>query len=262
MEVNRKKIPEKFYCEKCDARPVNAIRAKQNQEKYLKNIQKMKRRNSSSPTTSPDSNKSAPSSPSVAEALAITSFSSPNDLKLPLRSISDQTDYYSDCKHTQQQSNNRAELDFELERPLSIVASTMENNIECDLSKTDEQLQSKTLKYKRRYKTKTIREEFESKSGCSELENDTKFNSSEINENSPNKTTDLKHNEYSSEFLKIKKLFYQQQIKTSASSISNNFPLKLVKINSNKIDLNNNNNQENYEEKICNNNSNIISDKW
>lgn len=54
MEVNRKKIPEKFYCERCDARPVNALRAKQIQEKYLKSANKSpssataKRRNSSS----------------------------------------------------------------------------------------------------------------------------------------------------------------------------------------------------------------------
>ena len=40
MQVNRKKIPDKFYCEICQPRSVNANRAKLKQTIFCKNLQK------------------------------------------------------------------------------------------------------------------------------------------------------------------------------------------------------------------------------
>ena len=133
MEVNRKKIPEKFYCERCDARPVNALRAKQIQEKYLKSANKSpssataKRRNSSS---------SVGMSPPKSEA-------ADSPLKQqPIDNTSDET--------------------------TTTTIVTTENNT----TNSKEAPTTNSNKIKRRYKTKTIREEFESQSNNSSLQKD------------------------------------------------------------------------------------------
>ena len=46
MDVNRKKIPDKFFCEKCMPRPVNVAKAKFMQKKYLENLKNLKKNES------------------------------------------------------------------------------------------------------------------------------------------------------------------------------------------------------------------------
>lgn len=46
MDVNRKKIPDKFFCEKCLPRPINVAKAKFMQRKYLENLKNLKKNES------------------------------------------------------------------------------------------------------------------------------------------------------------------------------------------------------------------------
>ena len=44
MEINPKKIPEKFYCEQCEPRPINITRSKQIQTNYINNNNNSKKK--------------------------------------------------------------------------------------------------------------------------------------------------------------------------------------------------------------------------
>jgi hypothetical protein len=52
MQVNRKKIPDKFFCEMCKPRSVNSVRAKLKQAIFFKNLEKKKNEQNSTTTNS------------------------------------------------------------------------------------------------------------------------------------------------------------------------------------------------------------------
>lgn len=58
MEINRKKIPEKFNCTKCEPRATNSLKAKQIQERY---VHKYLRSTTINSSASPSSSKMSPS---------------------------------------------------------------------------------------------------------------------------------------------------------------------------------------------------------
>ncbi|CAF0717613.1 unnamed protein product [Brachionus calyciflorus] len=140
MEVNKKKIPDKFYCEKCDPRVVNAQRARQIQEKYLKNLSKnfnkiKNRRNSSSSNT--------------------TSVLTPQPQHTENEQIELKNEPIDDP------------ISYESNIPSSPTTSSSDNN-ECK------------HKLKRKYKSRTIKEEYDTTKNIDDSSKETQSSSKKI----------------------------------------------------------------------------------
>jgi hypothetical protein len=206
MGVNRKKIPNKFFCEKCQPRSVNLVKAVKLQNKYLSKKAKKSNNNEEEDTSdvedendteNEETRKELPKSNNVLRSNSNSNnnstldfpMTSPNlsinsvinldeylrlDRRSELDGQNDETVPVKDDESLKKQTKQFLNMTEQLENASIETNNNKENGDEITSKSVECSLENKkeTIVIKKKYRAKTIREELE-KSSSNELANPT-----------------------------------------------------------------------------------------